>query len=233
MAIVRSKSAEGLSLTGFETELVAYTLTFAYGLHFELPFTGYGEAVIMSVQDVLLLALIYKYSGTPLSHVALFTGVYAGGLGVLLSGKLGDDVMQALSALSFVTIMFARLPQIYANYAAKSTGQLSIFSYIVTVGGGCVRIFTSVTDKAGITMVVGYCISTSMNLTIALQILFYGGAGKAPAAAPKKARAAAPPAKAAAKAAAKTAKVEDSDSDDSEEEEETTTVRRRRARTRA
>merc|ERR1712003_565344 len=82
--------------------------------------------------------------------------------------------MQALSAASFVTIMFARIPQIYSNFANGNTGQLSIFSYIITVFGGSVRIFTSYQDKAGVTMVVGYIIATSMNFIIALQILFLG-----------------------------------------------------------
>merc|ERR1712078_605199 len=69
LAILKSKSAAGLSLTGFETELVAYTLTFSYGLHFKLPFSGYGESILMSAQDLVLLALIYKYAQTPFSHV--------------------------------------------------------------------------------------------------------------------------------------------------------------------
>ncbi|QDZ22988.1 mannose-P-dolichol utilization defect 1 protein [Chloropicon primus] len=232
MALLRSKSAEGLSLTGFETELVAYTLTFAYGLHFKLPFTGYGEAIIMSVQDVFLLALIYKYAETPMSHVGIATALYAGGLAVLLSGQLGDEVMRVLSGASFVTIMFARLPQIYANFVAKGTGQLSIFSYLITVFGGSVRIFTSYTDNAGFTMVVGYCMSTTLNFIIALQILFYGSGKKAPAKGKtpaKKAKAKPFSPKAAAKKAP--AKKDDSGDEDSSSDEEPESAVRRRRRT--
>jgi len=235
MAILRSKSAEGLSLASFETELIAYTLTFAYGLHFGLPFTGYGEAIIMSAQDVLLLALIYKHAKIPMSHVAMYTSFYCGGLAVLLSGKLGDDIMRVLSGASFVTIVFARLPQIYANFSAKNTGQLSIFSYIITVCGGSVRIFTSVTDNAGITMVVGYCVSTTLNLIIALQILFYGGSKKAPVKGKGKAQAAkkkATPARASKKKTPAKKKVEDSEDDESSSEEEPQ-VRRRLRKKRA
>jgi mannose-P-dolichol utilization defect protein 1 len=234
ITLLRSKSAQGLSLTGFETELVAYTLTFSYGLHFSLPFSGYGESILMSAQDLVLLALIYKYAKTPFSHVATVVSFYMGGLAVLLSGQLGDEIMQALSAASFVTIMFARIPQIYANFKNGNTGQLSIFSYIITVFGGSVRIFTSYQDNAGVTMVVGYIISTSMNFIIALQILFLGSgvekaATKKPAAVKRATRsttkkAAAAPKK---KAAAKKVEVE------SESEEEATPVRRRTRRTRA
>mmetsp|Transcript_8438 Transcript_8438/g.20921 ORF Transcript_8438/g.20921 Transcript_8438/m.20921 type:complete len:280 (-) Transcript_8438:56-895(-) len=218
MAVLKAKSAEGLSITGFETELVAYTLTFAYGLHFNLPFTGYGESILMSAQDVVLLALVYKYAKTPTSHVALATSAYAGGLAVLLSGQLGDGIMSVLSGASFVTIMFARIPQIYQNFATGSTGQLSIFSYLITVFGGSVRIFTSITDNAGQTMVIGYMIATSMNFVIALQILFLGnkgGQGKAASAVKKK-----PAAKKVKEAPKKKAKkVETSDSESSESEE--------------
>ena len=216
LAVLKSKSAEGLSLTGFETELVAYTLTFAYGIHFKLPFTGYGESILMSAQDVVLLALIYKYAGTSASHVALATSLYMGGLAVLLSGQLGDGIMQVLSGASFVTIMFARIPQIYQNFAAGNTGQLSIFSYIITVFGGCVRIFTSITDNAGMTMVMGYMIAVSMNFTIMLQILFMGSGKDKPK---KKAAPASKSKKTKAAPAKKKANVEASEDESSEEEE--------------
>ena len=39
-----------------------------------------------AVQDVLLIALIYNYAKTSFAHIALATGVYFGGLGILLSG---------------------------------------------------------------------------------------------------------------------------------------------------
>ena len=213
---------------------MAYTLTFSYGLHFKLPFSGYGESILMSLQDVVLLALIYKYANTPTSHVALVASVYMGGLAVLLSGQLGDTVMQMLSAASFVTIMFARIPQIYANYKNGGTGQLSIFSYIITVFGGSVRIFTSYTDNAGITMVVGYIIATSMNFIIAMQILILGPGPKVKASSePAKKKPATRSTR--AKKAAVNTKKEDSDDDDESSEEEDTpvTTRRRTLRKRA
>ena len=155
-SVLKSKSAAGLSVTGFEAELVAYTLTFAYGLHKGLPFSGYGESFLMGCQDIVLLAVVYRYAKTSASHVALAASVYVGGLGLLLSGRLDDEIMNVLSGAAFGVILFARVPQIYANFKAGNTGQLSIFSYALNVFGGSVRIFTSITDNAGMTMVVGY-----------------------------------------------------------------------------
>jgi hypothetical protein len=40
----------------------------------------------------------------------------------------------------------ARLPQIWANYKAKSTGQLSFISSFLSFGGALARMFTTIQD---------------------------------------------------------------------------------------
>ena len=92
--VLRSKSAKGLSMIGFEAELLAYSFTFSYGLHYNLPFSGYGESLLMAAQDVILIASIYYFEGATMSRVILATGSYAAILTVLLSGSLGDAIMK-------------------------------------------------------------------------------------------------------------------------------------------
>lgn len=45
---------------------------------------------------------------------------------------------------------------IHAYLQAKSTGQLSIVTYIFNLGGCVIRIFTSIQEGAGIAMVRGF-----------------------------------------------------------------------------
>ena len=46
---------------------------------------------------------------------------------------------------------------------AKSTGQLSIFVFVMNFGGCLARIFTSIQEGGGIAMVRAYIIGTSAN----------------------------------------------------------------------
>jgi hypothetical protein len=51
-----------------------------------LPFSAYGEAVMLLAQNLLLLALIYKFAHVSMARVTLVTSLLAAGIGVILSG---------------------------------------------------------------------------------------------------------------------------------------------------
>ena len=69
LTLKASKSAEGLSALGFELENIGYTIHAAYGYILGLPFSTYGEAGIMLLQNTLLLGLVYGYSGMNASRI--------------------------------------------------------------------------------------------------------------------------------------------------------------------
>lgn len=87
--VVRSGSAEGLSPLSFELETGGLLVHSAYGYVFGLPFSSYGEACILALQNFFLVGLIYRLSKQPLPRVMLSTAVFTGFVGVVLSGE-GD-----------------------------------------------------------------------------------------------------------------------------------------------
>ncbi|CAD7703298.1 unnamed protein product, partial [Ostreobium quekettii] len=65
LAVIRNKSAEGLSVISFELELLGTALHMSYGYAHNLPISAYGEAIVMFIQSVVLNTAIYNYAKTP------------------------------------------------------------------------------------------------------------------------------------------------------------------------
>ena len=86
LALTASKSAEGLSKLSFELENIGYTIHAGYGFILGLPFSTYGEAGIMLLQNVVLLGLVYKYArvkatralSVAVLNIAIITAIVAG-----------------------------------------------------------------------------------------------------------------------------------------------------------
>ncbi|AED97194.1 Mannose-P-dolichol utilization defect 1 protein [Arabidopsis thaliana] len=66
MKIVDNKSVKGLSVVAFELEVIGYTISLAYCLNKDLPFSAFGELAFLLIQALILVACIYYFS-QPLS----------------------------------------------------------------------------------------------------------------------------------------------------------------------
>ena len=110
------------------------------------------------------------------------------------AGSLTTETLQALYDFNTVIMTAARVPQIWSNYKvggkpvtngllepashdrvwlqAKSTGQLSIFVFVMNFGGCLARIFTSIQEGGGIAMVRAYIIGTSAHISRKKIVLF-------------------------------------------------------------
>ncbi|KAI8475909.1 MAG: hypothetical protein J3K34DRAFT_403171 [Monoraphidium minutum] len=187
--VLRARSAEGLSATAFELESWALVVHAGYGWVTGLPFSSYGEAALMLCQNLLLLALVYRYARMPAARAAAVMGVLVGAVAVLASGRVTRSQIGALYDVNNFVMLAARVPQVVKNYRDKSTGQLSIVTYGIGAAGCLIRILTSLHDGA-LAMVRSYMLGMAMNSTLVGQILYYGnkGVAKAPAGAAAKAK---------------------------------------------
>jgi mannose-P-dolichol utilization defect protein 1 len=173
LAVGRSKSAEGLAPISFELEQVALLIHTAYGYLLSLPFNTYGEAAIICLQNTYLMAQIYKYSKAPLWRSAALTAITAIFISATLTGRVSGDMVNTAYNLNNVIFLAARLPQIYQNFKAGSTGQLSTVTAFANFAGCIARIFTSLQEGGGAAMVRGYILGLFLNGTIFFQILYY------------------------------------------------------------
>lgn len=86
LGVLRSRSAAGLNLASFELENIGYSIHTAYGFILGLPFSAFGEAVIILLQNTLLLSIIYYYARAPLWRGVLMIVLTAFGGYFVLSG---------------------------------------------------------------------------------------------------------------------------------------------------
>lgn len=88
--VLRARSAEGLSALSFELESWGLLVHATYGYMRGLPFSAYGEAVMMFAQNVLLLALIYRYARMPASRAMAVAVVAASVVAAVFTGRCQD-----------------------------------------------------------------------------------------------------------------------------------------------
>ena len=87
--IARAGSARGLSALAFELEQLGLSVNAANGYVLSLPFSAYGEALVLLLQNTVLLAQIYLLSKAPLARPLIVAALFlSGGIAVLTGGAV-------------------------------------------------------------------------------------------------------------------------------------------------
>ncbi|XP_072983256.1 mannose-P-dolichol utilization defect 1 protein homolog 2 [Typha latifolia] len=173
LKILKHNSVRGLSVAAFELEVVGYTIALAYCIHKGLPFSAYGELAFLLIQAIILVGIVYKYSQPLGTKTWIKALLYCAVAPTVLSGQIDPVLFEALYASQHAIFFFARVPQIWKNFTNKSTGELSFLTCLMNFAGSLVRVFTSVQEKAPVSVVLGSVSGIIMNGTILSQILIY------------------------------------------------------------
>jgi mannose-P-dolichol utilization defect protein 1 len=173
LKIVHNKSVRGLSVVAFELEVIGYTIALAYCLHKGLPFSAYGELAFLLIQAIILVAIIYYFSQPMGTKRWIKPLLYCAIAPTVLAGQIDPLIFEALYASQHAVFFCARVPQIWTNYKNKSTGELSLLTSLMNWAGSLVRVFTSIQEKAPISVVMGSVIGILTNGTILSQIMVY------------------------------------------------------------
>eukprot|EP00262_Sarcandra_glabra_P006464 TRINITY_DN1877_c1_g1_i1.p1 TRINITY_DN1877_c1_g1~~TRINITY_DN1877_c1_g1_i1.p1 ORF type:complete len:238 (-),score=26.64 TRINITY_DN1877_c1_g1_i1:226-939(-) len=171
--ILQHSSVRGLSVVAFELEVVGFTIALSYCLHKGLPFSAFGELAFLLIQAIILVAIIYYYS-QPLGVTTWIRALlYCAIAPTILAGQIDPILFEALYASQHAIFFFARVPQIWKNFTNKSTGELSFLTCFMNFAGSIVRVFTSMQEKAPMSMILGSVMGIVMNGTILSQMLLY------------------------------------------------------------
>ncbi|KAJ3290274.1 hypothetical protein HDU76_007414 [Blyttiomyces sp. JEL0837] len=177
--IVRAGSAQGISVSSYLLETVAFIISLAYNVRRENPFSTYGETAFITIQNTIILLLLLHYSkntlGLIISAVSLAGLFYA----LLNSIWVPDSALVTLQVASILTSTASKLPQIYANWAAGSTGQLSPVTLGLQSVGSAARVFTTLREVKDQVLLAGVVVAAVLNAALFAQvILFWGKGGK-------------------------------------------------------
>ena len=181
LKIYTAGSVQGLAPMTFYCDVLICTCAAAYSHLQGFPFSTYGEELLILAQNVLLVLMLWKYADPPfgMSHMILVATVWVGILLYLTSLHPPAIVVTMLPLATIVGIPIARCPQVYANFTQGHTGQLSLITTAINLAGSLARIFTTLTELSDMPKLVGYLISTTLNIALTGQILWYWSATKA------------------------------------------------------
>lgn len=169
-------------------------------------FADYGENVNLAAQNAIIMALMWWYNGSSPLHIAMvcasFAAFMAWGFTLPMEcgpiGACADAITQSLAAeatpgvcwqalsqpcqallmaLPMPLMLFARVPQILANFRNGHTGILSVVTLSMNTLGSCARMFTCMNDKSGLEVDMSaffvYALSFACNATMALQCVAF------------------------------------------------------------
>ncbi len=132
--------------------------------------------MFLTLQNVLLLLVIFKYGGRSGGFILSFT-VGVVGLGyILISGLAGLPLLAFLQSLSLPLFCVSRIPQIVQNYSAGTTGQQSVITAAMNLAGSSARVFTTLQEVDDIIILAGNLLGVLLNGIILGQIFFYWAA---------------------------------------------------------
>ena len=180
--IVNAKSVEGISKSLFYLEIITLLHSSTYSIRQQIPFSIYGESLIILAQNVLIVLLFWVYSKSIPTYEKLGLFVFFTGYSfVLFSGDrlFMNDALWGITQSSNMFIMIlSKIPQIITNYQAQSTGQLSFFTFLLNFLGGLARLGTVILETDDKMYLLGFVLSVLLNAIIVAQFLIYWNSAK-------------------------------------------------------
>ena len=174
--LLAAKSAAGLSITALYAELVAITFTVSYSVQMDFPFSAWGESLFLSLQNVILVMLIYMYNGQTFGLLLLIP-LYTIVSYILCSSLTPLDFVTKLQGSVLLFMLVSLFIQILGNYRTGNTGQLSFITALLLFAGSLGRIFTSIQETGDMLMTSQFILTGTLNGVVIGQILWYWNAG--------------------------------------------------------
>lgn len=180
--IVNSKSVVGIERQSWYFNTMIYLQTAGQAINKGLPFSVYGENLIVAAQCVVIIILIWGYD-TKIGIVEKLVVLFGlSGYAFILFNPEGfiDEQRWILISQSnvFLTVL-SRVPQIWANYKNQSTGQLAFFGIFLSFIGCVARIATVLVETDDIWYLMPFVTALTLNGILTLQFALYWNSTKA------------------------------------------------------
>ncbi|EAS30107.3 monosaccharide-P-dolichol utilization protein [Coccidioides immitis RS] len=175
LKLLSSRSSAGVSFTSYALETTSLLITLAYNARQKFPFSTYGEAALIAVQDVVVGVLVLVFSGQAASAGAFLAAVGGVIYALLFSGEtiVDNSMMGYLQAGAGVLGVASKVPQIWTVWSQGGTGQLSAFAVFNYLLGSLSRIFTTLQEVDDKLILYGFIAGFSLNLILAMQMVYY------------------------------------------------------------
>lgn len=166
-----TKDVVGLSPEAFYTEVPLSVVSVVYNILQGNPFTSYGESCVIGVQNFLLVLLLWCYmkpapsSSTIVSVLAMFVGVTA------VSCALPPQYQYILPLTTMPMMIYSRVVQIVSNVRHGTTGQLSLITTFLQLGGSLARVGTTIVEVGwDLSLLAVFALSALLNGILMAQV---------------------------------------------------------------
>lgn len=143
-------------------------------MHLGLQFSVYGENLFIFAQNLAIIGMMWHFDRTIGAFqklmFATFISVYAY---VLFSGMMPEDGWAIVSSSSLVVGLVSRIPQIWQNYCAKSTGALAFVTFFLMFLGTIARAATIFFESKDVMLRSQMALALAMNTIIVFQFAIY------------------------------------------------------------
>jgi hypothetical protein len=172
--ILRSGRSTGLQASMFAAELVSQTTSILYHCSIRASFDTYGESVALGAGNVAILLAMALVSSNAAERAQALFALLPAPLAAMILSRSPQALAFAQGSLSVPLYLLSRVPQILANFRARSTGQLSALTFASLFMGSLVRVFTT-KAKLGNDWLLqcGFGLSMLCNATLVGQVMWY------------------------------------------------------------
>ena len=191
--VAKAGKADGIALEGVMVDLAGYAAATSWGIAQGLPFSEYGDNLMIQVQLTLIVLLVGKFQ-RKLRRAAVVATLVSLATVALGAKMVPRKVHEALLASQMLLMISAFTPQILLNMRRQSTGQLALPSFILSFVGAAARLITIASnvpwEKGKATLLAQFTLSCALNATVMTQFYLYRaskGSASSPAAVADKA----------------------------------------------
>jgi mannose-P-dolichol utilization defect protein 1 len=128
LKLLHSQSSEGVSFLSYLLESGGYLISLAYNIRHKFPFSTYGETALILVQNIVIAALVLRFSGKTGGIAAWIAGLVAVGTALFREDLVDVGMLNWLQAGAGVLGVASKVPQIATIFSNGGTGQLSAFT---------------------------------------------------------------------------------------------------------
>uniref|UniRef100_A0A8D0BMW0 Solute carrier family 66 member 3 n=1 Tax=Salvator merianae TaxID=96440 RepID=A0A8D0BMW0_SALMN len=168
-ALLRARSARGISLESLVLELCGFVVCLRYMSYYNYSLPTYVEYPIIIVQDVILLLFILHYSGK-MKHALPYTVIFVAGWYIL---SLQKWILDLAMNLSTVVSAASKLAQLRCLWQTKDSGQVSATTWGLATYTCATRIFTTLMTTKDATVLVRFITMMILNLWVIATVLHY------------------------------------------------------------
>ena len=172
--IIRTKSADGLTISTWWLKLTSFTCTDVYNIRNNIPFSAFSETLVITFEAALVLALVTYYQ----TRIDITTFVLMGMYLTITTWALNEASDEWISIAQILATLLntsALLPQLKQNFDRQSSGDYSPITASLASVGCTVRLFTTMELANGDPLILmNYGVALLLNLSVLFQVVYFG-----------------------------------------------------------